>query len=54
MYIYDDSKYVLEELQVPFKNSMNVEDFTINNEWRLNLIIFDDPLLGDFIANKII
>ena len=30
------------------------EDFTINNEWRLNLIIFDDPLLGDFIANKII
>jgi hypothetical protein len=30
------------------------EDFTDKKEWRLNSLIFDDPLLGDFIANKII
>ena len=30
------------------------EDFTDTKEWRLNSLIFDDPLLGDFIADKII
>jgi hypothetical protein len=30
------------------------EDFTDKKEWRLNSLIFDDPLLGDFIANKIL
>lgn len=30
------------------------EDFTDNKIWRINSLIFDDPLLGDFIANKII
>jgi hypothetical protein len=30
------------------------EDFTVNKEWIPNSLIFDDPLLGDFIANKII
>ena len=30
------------------------EDFTDKKEWRLNSLIFDDPLLGDFIADKII
>lgn len=30
------------------------EDFTDTKEWRLNSLIFDDPLLGDFIADKIL
>jgi hypothetical protein len=30
------------------------EDFTDKKEWIPNSLIFDDPLLGDFIANKII
>lgn len=30
------------------------EDFTDKNEWRLNSLIFDDPLLGNFIADKIL
>jgi hypothetical protein len=30
------------------------EDFTDKKEWRLNSLIFDDPLLGDFIATKIL
>jgi len=30
------------------------EDFTDKKEWILNSLIFDDPLLGDFFADKII
>jgi hypothetical protein len=30
------------------------EDFNDKKEWILNSLIFDDPLLGDFIANKIL
>lgn len=30
------------------------EDFTDKKEWKTNSLIFDDPLLGDFIADKIL
>jgi hypothetical protein len=30
------------------------EDFTDKKIWKINSLIFDDPLLGDFTANKII
>ena len=30
------------------------EEFTYKKDWRLNSLIFDDPLLGNFIADKFI
>lgn len=29
------------------------ENFTVNNEWKIISLVFQDPIYGDFIANKI-